>query len=318
MSQTKNMHFVPKTYLKRFAIEEMKAGTKQYYVYAMDNGLKKQIGRRNISRICYEKSLYELPGTNSEEQLLIENMYRELYENGYKVLYDLMIDPARTTITAEERYKIVAFVVSLFYRNTIWNYAFNSLMDQTLAKVYHMTQEDKQQSFFLGKEEVSIAGKTLDELKSEHRKKDRPMIAAVNTQAIFALTRLRYRSDFITIMKAQPGYEFVTSDNPVICKNDGKGRLIPFDEKNSLWLPIDKYHLLQVESWAHQLDWTIIGRLSEPIPGLITSMNNHYQVVGSTEYVLGNESSLTAVKKSPYGIMKHAMKRAEKQISSNL
>lgn len=303
------MHFVPKTYLKRFAVEEMKAGTPQYFVFAIGKELKKPIERRNISRICYERSLYEMPGSTPEEQLLIENMYRDLYEKGYNTLYSLMTDPQRTTITSEERYRIVAFAVSLFYRNTIWNHTFNAFMDEVLKKVHYLAQKDHQQSFFFGDEEVSIAGKTLDELQKENRDNDRPLIAGVNAQAIFALTRLRYKSDFISIMQASPGNEYVTSDNPVVCKSKVKGHFIPMDPENSLWVPIDKDHILMIEPWADQLDWKMIVRLDEPIAGIMTSMNNHYQISQCTEYLIGTQAGIDAIRKNRYGVMEHAMKR---------
>jgi hypothetical protein len=59
--------FCSRTYLKRFPTEKMKAGTKEYYISALDiskfNGeefdiIKRAIKQRNIRRICVEDNLY--------------------------------------------------------------------------------------------------------------------------------------------------------------------------------------------------------------------------------------------------------------------
>ncbi len=56
------------------------------------NNIRGKIESRNIRRIGKEDDLYKLPGTTGDERMLIENAYKELYENGYDTLYKLMID----------------------------------------------------------------------------------------------------------------------------------------------------------------------------------------------------------------------------------
>ena len=131
------------------------------------------------------------------------------------------------------------------------------------------------------------------------------MIALETAQRIFELIRLRVNNDFISIVKARPGFEFITSDNPVSFKGHKVNqRPIPFDPTNSLWLPIDKDHLIQVQPWADQLDWTMIGRLNDgPFPGLMTSMSNNFQFHQSSQYLLGTEIGLQKFREKPMGII---------------
>ena len=307
MGEISKMHFVPKTYLKRFAVERIKAGTKHYYIYALEkSNLNGKIEERNTRRICVEEDLYALPGATEEERMLIENMYRELYENGYDNLYKLMTDDKREIITAEERYAIVGFVVSMFYRNNRWNNFFNGMMDDIYERAYLLSKANGKDSFYFEDKEVSIVGKTLEQLKEENRNQDRPMIAVTTMQRILALIRLRVNNDFISIVKARGNFEFITSDNPVCFKGKNvNNRPVPFDPNNSLWLPIDNDHLLQVEPWADQLDWTMIGRMHEPpgFPGLIASMNNNFQFNQCEKYLLGTETGLKKFQEKPMGIV---------------
>src|SRR5690606_21040087 len=150
-----------------------------------------------------------------------------------------------------------------------------------------------------------IVGKTLEELQKENRKQDRPMIALVTAQKIFELTRLRVLGDFVSIVKAKPGSEFITSDNPVTFKGKKTNqRPIPLDPTNSLWMPIDKDHLLQIEPWAGELDWKMLGRITSGIlPDFVVPMNNNFQLQQSGKFLLGTESGLKNFQTKPMGII---------------
>jgi len=312
MSETQRMHFVPKTYLKRFSIEKMKAGTKEYYINALSkNNIQGNIESRNVRRICKEDDLYKLPGDTEDERMLIENTYKKLYEDGYDALYKLMIDETRDQITHEERYSIVGFVVSLFFRNNAWNTFFNKAMNDVYEKAYNLSKANGKESFYFEDMVISLTGKTLDELKQENKIKDTPMIAVTAIQRIFELVRLRVNNDFISIVKTRGDFEFITSDNPVSFKGKNvNNRPIPFDPNNSLWLPIDANHLLQIEPWASELDWKMIGRTKDLIgfPGLIPSMSNNFQFHQASEYLLGTETGLKRFQEKPLGILEGRIK----------
>ncbi len=314
MSETTRMHFVPRTYLKRFSTEKMKAGTKEYYISALDiskfsgeefDTIKGEIKQRNIRRICVEDNLYLLPGETKEERLLIENLYQELYEDSYDALYKLLIDDKKDIITVEERYSIVGFVVSLFFRNNTWNNFMNRITSDIYDRAYLLSKANNQNSFFFEDKEISLVGKTLDELKSDNKKYNTPEHAMQTVQRIFELIRLRVNNDFISVIKARPGFEFITSDNPVSFKNhDISHRPIPFDPTNALWLPIDKDHMIQVQPWADQLDWAMIGKLNDgPFPGTMTSMSNNFQLQQCGKYLLGTENGLNMFQQKPMGII---------------
>jgi hypothetical protein len=313
MPEIQRMHFVPRTYLKRFSVEKIKAGTKEFYINALDKAnILGKIESRNIKRICKEDNLYTMPGETEEERMSIENIYKHLYENGYDALYTLMIDGAREHITYEERYAIVGFIVSLFFRNNSWNNFFNKTLSEAYEKAYTLSKSNGKSSFYFEDMEVSIIGKTLDELMVENKKQDAPMIAMTMLQKILELVRLRVNNDFISIIKTKNEFEFITSDNPVFFKAKNTNfRPIPFDPNNSLWLPLDKNHLLQVEPWANELDWKMIGRNNDIIgfPGLIASMSNHFQFIQASKYILGTETGLTAFQKKPQGILTNRIKQ---------
>lgn len=301
MGETRRMQYVPRTYLQNFA--QQKRG--EYFINVLPKD-SNRIFETNIKNICVETDIYSLPGATEKERQLIENMYSELYEKGYDALYKLLTNETKETITTEERYSIVSFVVSMSYRNNSWGNFHNKLMDDTFEKAYSLTKDNGKDSFFFEDLEISIVGKTLEELQKENRKQDRPMIALVTAQKIFELTRLRVLGDFVSIVKAKSGSEFITSDNPVSFKGKKiNQRPIPFDPTNSLWMPIDKDHLLQIEPWAGELDWKMIGRIKSGIlPDVVVPMNNNFQLQQSGKFLLGTESGLKSFQTKPMGIIR--------------
>ena len=307
MGETTNMHFVPRTYLKRFSYETIKAGSKEFYIHAVEKvRMKRAPEPRNVKRICKEENLYLLPGETEEQRQLLENMYRIIFENDYDKIYNILIDEDRDTLTQEERYDVVSFVVSMFYRNNSWHIFHNRVMNDILEHAYTASKFNNHNTFYFEEREISIAGKSLEELQREHKEENRPLIATVTAELIFKLTRLRMVNDFVSVIKASDGFEFITSDNPVSFHS----KTMPFDPTNSLWMPIDNKHILQLQPWADQLQGMTIGRMNEsPVPGLITTMSNDYQARQSNQFLLGTMTALRKYQINPEGVLKGKMNK---------
>lgn len=299
MGETRRMHYVPRTYLEKFGFER----DDKYRVYA----LNKENGRLFdpvVKDICLENELYTLPGETEEERQLLEKMYGDLYESGYNTVYSLLTDKTRETVTAGERYSIISFVVSMLYRNNSWHNFHHQVTNGMIERAYLLSKEHGHDSFFFEDQEISIVGKTMEELQKEMRKENRPAIALVAAQTMFRLIRLRVINDIVSVTGPRPGYEFLTSDNPVIFQPADKAQHpIPFDPTNTLTIPIDSQHVLQLQPWRKELSWEMLGRLSEPVPGFMTSMFNFYQNRQSTRFLFGSETALKDFQARPTGIL---------------
>jgi hypothetical protein len=299
MAETRRMHYVPKVYLDKFA----KQRGDEFYICA----LEKQTGNifnPNTENICVKKDLYLLEGSTENERQLIEKLYHELFEDGYNNIHKILVDDSRDSITMAERYDIISFVVSVFYRNYVWNAGHNKLMDETLAKAYHLSKANEKDSFFFGEQEVSIAGKSLEELQKENRGKDRQIIALNAIQRIFELTRMRVINDVVTIVKTEE--LILTSDNPVSFRGENVSvRPIPIDPNNTLSLPIDDCHLLQLRPWGDKLDnnLTMLGRMSEfsIVSGVVAETNNQLQYNQAEQFLLGTEDGIKGFQYDPTG-----------------
>jgi len=293
------MHDVPRTYLKHHCGADGKGGSTGDMIYSapVKDLTEAQVRAVNIKNVCLEKDLYTLPGTTTQERMFLENMYNDLYEKSYDQLYGLLTDENQESLSPAQRHDIISFVVSMFLRNRAWGNAYNQLMDETYAKVFLLAEQSGQQSFLMGDQEISIAGKTLEGFQRESRKADRPMVALTGAQKIFELIRIREINDIVTIVKLEfTSLEFITSDNPVTLQDSRQKRPIPFDPANTLSIPIDGKHLLQLRPWAyeHQLETDKIWRTDAR--GIVafgtTQINNHYQAGQATHFILGSETGL--------------------------
>lgn len=313
MAETKHMHYVPKTYLRRFSLEKEKAGTKQYYIHAIEKErMKRHPEPRNIRTICKEENLYLLPGETEEERQRLEKMYNEIFEKDYGKIYRMLIDENKNELSADERYDVISFVVSMFYRNNSWHMFHSQTINDMLEQAYLVSKANGQDRFYFEDREISIAGKSLEQLQQEERKHDQPMIALITAEKIFQLTRLRMINDFVSVIKASDGFEFITSDNPVTYKSQyAKQWPMPFDPTNSLWMPIDNKHLLQLQPWQDQLPSMTIGRLDDgPFEGLLTTTSNEFQAKQADKYLLGTMTGLRKYQINPEGILKGKMNAA--------
>lgn len=290
MTETRRMHYVPKVYLDKFAQQR----GNEFHIGVLDkqNG---KIFNSNTKKICIKNDLYLLQSSSENQRQLIEKLYDELFESRYNSLYKILVDDNRNMITLEERYSIISFVVSLFYRNIFWNVGYNKLIDQTLSSAYKRSKAAGKDSFFFGEQEVSIAGKSLEQLQKENREMDREMIALKAIQKIFELTRIRLKNDVIVVVKTED--LMVTSDNPVIVLGGNAIEIsIPFDLNNTLSLPVDDFHLLQLRPWAVKLDsdLTMLRRIPKiPIyTSYIAKSNNQLQYQQAERFVLGSDKAI--------------------------
>jgi uncharacterized protein DUF4238 len=299
MGETRIMHYVPQSYMRYFS-QERKGG---FYINALlkDGG---KIFSTNIKNMCAERDLYMIPGETEEERQLIEKIYNDLYEAGYDRLYAMLTDPKKEELTAGERYAIIGFVVSMYFRNNAWNSFYDRVMDDMLSKAYALTVTNEKDSFFFEDQEISIVGKTLIELQKDYRKEGRPLTALQSVQTMFRAIRLRVENDFVSVIRAVGNFEFITSDNPVVAKPPkGERHLVPMNPQNSLWIPIDNKHLLQLNPWAGELDGSMLGRLTDgPFPGIQTSMNNAFQGAQAGKFLLGTEVGLNQFEGNRAGI----------------
>jgi hypothetical protein len=115
---------------------------------------------------------------------------------------------------------------------------------------------------------------------------------------------MRVINDVVTILKTED--LIVTSDNPITFRGENVNvRPIPIDPDNTLSLPIDDCHLLQLRPWGDKLDnnLTMLGRMSEfsIVSGIVADTNNQFQYKQADRFLLGTENGIRSFEYDPTG-----------------
>lgn len=294
----KRQHFVPRTYLKHFGEQN----GEEYFINVLPRLETKEdkIFESNIKNVCLQKHLYTLPGNNPEERMLLEKFYSDNYESQYDRIYNLLVDPKKTTLTNEERELIISTVVTMFYRTSRWISLHNDLIKRVYTIMYDMCQRTGKEEFDFEGIKVSIKDKTLETLIKEHTDSTRPIQVVTQLDVAMKLINLRVQRDGISVFKLNGEAEFIATDNPVIATNPFKDSTMPFDPQNILKLPIDNKHILYLMPDSTGMTRNILYR--KELTGEMCNMEKlvaNFELMNLSErFMFGSKSALSSYLKT--------------------
>lgn len=239
MNNPVRQHYIPKSYLRNFAENR----DNKYFVSIKRKN--EDIIKDNISikDICVEKNLYTLSDI-TENKFLLENFYADNIDAVYPEIYELLIDDCCTKITSEQRSKIIATVLSLYFRTPKFLNAHNELTKAVLRSLldYANPTTGIVKADFLGRKlefHISEINQVQEEVLLENKR------AFLHTHLKFFSEFINYKqNDGIVVIKITDEAELITCDNPVIIRGVlGEGFHL-FDPSNIIDIPLNsKYYL---------------------------------------------------------------------------
>lgn len=289
----KRQHYVPRTYLKRFARQD----GQEYFISAIPNSAteKDKIFEVNIKNIALEKDFYTLPGETEEQKMAIEKFYAKEFEQHYTSIYKILVDPHKTEVTPEERELIISTVITMYYRTTKWVNTSKNLMSRVFYQMFQLCEQTGKDYFIFEDEKISIAGKTLEQFTKEFNEERQPHMIRTQLEVAFKLVKIRLQVDAIIVVKMEDeNLEYIISDNPVIASNPTATRFAPFDPNNLFYLPLDPKHMLiLIPEKADGLENRIFRRTSKGfMAGMEKLTSNYQQMENSERFMMGTKSEL--------------------------
>lgn len=289
----KRQHYVPRTYLKKFARQEKQ----EFFISALPNSAtdKNKIFEVNIKNIALEKDFYTLPGETDAQKMAIEKFYAEEFEQHYTSIYDILVDPTKNEVTPKERELIISTVITMYYRTTKWVNASKNLMSRVFYQMFQLCEQTGKDYFTFEGEKISIAGKTLEQFTKEFNEKRQPQMILTQLEVAFKLINIRLQIDAITVVKLEDdNLEYIISDNPVIASNPKATRFAPFDPSNLLYLPLDPKHMLiLIPEKSDGLENRIFRRNSTGfMAGMEKLTSNYQQMENSERFMMGTKNEL--------------------------
>jgi hypothetical protein len=288
--ETKRQHYVPRTYLEKFAIKRKKS----FNISAVDKDNLETIISPNIKNICLETNIYTLEGNTEIQRQALEAFYSDNIESVYNEVYNTLIDDSIIDIEEEMHYKIVMTIITMMYRTSKWIHLHNDFFDTILDKMFSLCEQSGKDYFMYEDIKYSIKGKSLDEVKAEFKKMKKEVQVLTQLEVAFRLISVR-KFDGILVSKLEPEKQLITSDNPVILSNSNSKHIAPFDPENMIRLPLDSNHILTIMPHSISNGNHKITRTMESSGMSNTKMiaNNSSQIESSFKYILGKENALS-------------------------
>jgi len=281
-----NQHYVPRVYLKNFAIKR----GKEFYVDVYDK-LTQKIFNTNIINICSEKDFYTLDQDSdiSNNKLIIEKIYSDGLEPMYDKAYKLLTNDNIRVISNLQRSEILIGIFQLYVRNP-------RIMENSLA--YHRQEitrlcelaraEQKKGMSYLSEDfsfrewgEQSIITYFTAKVKKFFKEKHVNGIGEIGTFHEFA----KFEVNSIT------GHaKYLTSDNPLIFQDIiDQGDEHPMTKSKDFYLPLNQKYTLRI---YHDKDvpLNIINRFQSSSGNSI--LNNSDIFKHASRFVIGDKSAM--------------------------
>ncbi len=114
MGEVKRMHFVPRTYLKRFGFVD--SGKDRIHMLPKNDFFCpiKAVGQEDI---CVEKEIYSIAKPGEKCDPAVEHLFAQIFDKEYATIYKRLVQDKLTAVTYLDMYSIIAWITSMFLRN---------------------------------------------------------------------------------------------------------------------------------------------------------------------------------------------------------
>lgn len=278
-----HQHFIPRTYLKKFAHTE-KDGT--FLVDAFNKLSGRLVPDISVVDICVETDLYTLKHLEGDEKYNIENFFSDSIESKYPDVYRLLVQEKRETITPDERTFILYTTLSMYFRTPKVLNQFVAFSSELIDQV---KKESKSETInFLGYQ-ISLKEKSFADIKKEIKETNR--IDYIKTQLALLNEFVKFRAlDGLVVIELFGNQEFITSDNPVEIRNSFGTGFNLFDARNSIYIPLDPKHALFIAPGTEE---AIVNRVLYRRDNYLSHITlNHCVFENAERWILGTKAGI--------------------------
>jgi len=244
MGNTKHQHFIPRSYLKNFAIE-LEEG--KFFVEAKHKSEELPKAKLlSIKNICVDKNIYTLPFTEGEEKYVLEKYYADNVDAIYPSIYRLLVNPDIVDITLEQKKQIITTTMSLFFRTP----KFLNLENAEAISTLNYAAENHKDEFGnvdieLGEYQFKFHVNDIDNQANiiRIRNKVKFLKSHLEEWRLFVQAKMKCG---ICVFKVSDEVKLITSDNPVAIHSALGLPLNIFDPSNMIRFPLDPNHFFVI------------------------------------------------------------------------
>jgi len=243
MSKPKRHHYIPKCYLKNFALNQ----EDKFFVEA------KLISEETVKTdlistvdICVGKNLYTIPNIEGDDKYAIEKYYASEIDAVFPDVYQLLIDEEILELTDEQRRNVILTTLSLFFRTPKFLNQNAKYLDGMLqyAVQNHMGKEGRvvfKHDIYDLDFHISKVGQIREELNIQNK----VAFLTDHMKDLHEFVEYKLKAGMMMITITGEG-NLITSDNPVIIRSQVNKEFNLFDPTNIIHVPIDNKHYLMI------------------------------------------------------------------------
>lgn len=245
MSNPILQHYIPKSYLKNFAIHK---GNKVYLVDTIMRGKNEQVKTLPTKTICAEKNIYTFDDTKPGDPYALEKFYAVEVDAIYPKVYDTLVNSTIMNIPKDTKREILNTLLSLKFRRPEPLQAVVSKLEWMFDRMSkHPHSAESMLNYSIEGSKYSFYYKDLASEMEIRRKelKENWLIKHFAQWQEFVEYKIACGLDVIEVPDDVP---IITSDNPVsVFDLMGKRNVAnPFDPTNMLEIPLDRTHYLVI------------------------------------------------------------------------
>lgn len=289
MSTPRHQHYIPKSYLKNFAVEQ----DGKYFVEAKlktdEQPKEKLIGIRNI---CVDKNIYTLPEDAGSDKYALEKYYASEIDGVYPEIYQLLTDVKVTQITDEQRRNIILTTMSLFFRTpkflNLNKQRIDRLLDMSVARFMDKEQRVRVQ---LNGHQLDFHIDELEEVRSQLYVDNKLAFLKQHLHDLHGFVEFKMNAG-LSVITVEGEIDLITSDNPVEMHSIYNHTFDPFDPTNIIQLPLDNRHYLIIYPNTEEVIKEMVFRSSRDFYFVLTS--NHNCEKNAEDWILGKPGTIHA------------------------
>ena len=261
MSNPIKQYYIPRSYLKNFAVE----GRKRNHfvdVYKMDNDmLLEQI---SIKDICFEKNIYTIPAESDEVKYALEKHYAENVDSEFPKIYKLLVDEKVLTVSQEQKNQVLYVCLSLYFRTPRILNLQKGMNKQIFDRAAYTANEHGLIKMNLFGEKMEFHIDEIEEVKKQYDERSRTAFLVNHLEQWGNFVKYKYDCTINVIKIEDSNAPIITCDNPVSIRHFETNKFQGlYDPKAVITLPLDRSHYLEIHPNDYADGQTRINRLTQ-------------------------------------------------------
>jgi len=254
-------HYIPRSYLKNFALEGKKG--KQFVdVYKLDD--KILLKNINTKDICFKKNIYTIPAELDETKYALEKHYAEHVDSEFPKIYKLLTDENVLVVTHKQKKQILYVFLSLYFRTPKILNLQNEFNNEIFDTAAYTVDENGLIKMDLYGEKIKFHINDIEQIKKNYSERSRISFLVNHLEQWPQF--VEYKNDCtINIIKiSDSDAPLITCDNPVIIRHMVTNKFCDIYDVNSvITIPLDPIHFIEIHPNKYATGQTRINRITQ-------------------------------------------------------